>query len=105
MEKKEFKPLGKALNIVASTNLEVTYTYEDLIFVEHNPFLIRFDEKKSDLLHFYINTDCELGEAVKLENKIRNAAQEEGIKIKNSGKFNIGSSDEEKEEIKINFFE
>lgn len=102
MEKKEFKPLGKALNIVASTKLEVTYTYDDLIFVEHNPFLLQFDSTKSDLLHLYFNKDCEISEAKRLFQVISKSASLEKMKIKDAGKFSLDSN-EETQELQISF--
>lgn len=51
------KPLGKITALLADLDLEVTYAYDDLVFVQECAFLIQFtaDPEKMKL---FINTDC-----------------------------------------------
>ena len=44
-----FRPLGIAKEIIEATGLNVTYTYDDLVFIEHNPIIIQFDDKNKGL--------------------------------------------------------
>lgn len=102
MSNKDFRPLGKALNVAQSTSLEVTYTYDDLIFVQHNPFLLRFDEKDINTLHLHFNTDCEEDEAKKLSKVLIKAAKMEGLALVEDIEFSMEQK-EGTEEIEIRF--
>jgi hypothetical protein len=102
MEKKPFMPLGKVLNIIQPTSLEVTYNYDDLVFVEHNPFIIRFDLKDSKLIHLHFNKDCEAKEAEKLTSIMKIAALNEEMNLHLDKKFVIEAK-EETEELEIRF--
>lgn len=52
------RQLGKITAVLADLGLEVTYAYDDLVFVQHSAFMIQFtdDPKK---LKLFINTECE----------------------------------------------
>jgi hypothetical protein len=38
------KPLGQVKELVESLGMEVSYAYEDLVFLQHNSFLLQFDD-------------------------------------------------------------
>lgn len=100
----ELRPLGVATEIVQETGLDVTYAYEDLIFIEHNPFMIQFDDENSKNLKLFFNVDCEHDVAGKLEEQLKNAASQRGFTITTSGKFEM-TQKEETEELDIRFIE
>ena len=53
-------PVGKVMNWLEASGFTVSYLYEDLVFVESNAFLIRFEQAEDPqeiLIH--INTECE----------------------------------------------
>ena len=46
------KPLGVVKNIVEEAGMGISYAYEDLVFLEHNSFLLQFtDCDKNILVH------------------------------------------------------
>lgn len=102
MEKVPFMPLGKVLNVIQPTSLEVTYNYDDLVFVEHNPFIIRFDLEDTNLIHLHFNEDCNPQDAGKLAGIMQKAASLEGLKLHVDKQFSI-SANEKTEELEIKF--
>lgn len=85
----KLRPLGIAKEIIENTGLQVTYVYDDLIFVEHSPFLIQFDDNDSKNLKLFFNVDCETDAVVKLTTQLKNAAKARDFIIQNSGKFEM----------------
>ncbi len=53
-----YRPLGIIKTILESLGFEVTHCYEDLVFVEHNAFLLRMEEKGEEVsLLFNMESD------------------------------------------------
>jgi len=50
------KPLGKLKELVESAGMGVSYAYDDLVFLDHNGFLMQFDE---DGRTVFIHMNCE----------------------------------------------
>ena len=47
------RPLGLVKEMIDATGLSVTHVWDDLVFIEHNAFILQFGEKGEDiLLHF-----------------------------------------------------
>ena len=85
----KFKPLGIAKEIIQAAGMAVTYTYDDLVFIENNPVIIQFDHKNKKNLKVYFNVDCEAAAADKIEKQLINAATEQAFTITNSGEFEM----------------
>jgi hypothetical protein len=100
----ELRPLGIAKEIIEETGLEVTYNYDDLVFVQHNPFMIQFDDENSKNLKLFFNVDCEEETAEKLEAQLKSSALQREFTITPSGKFEM-TQKEGTEEIDIQFIE
>lgn len=52
------RKLGKITAVLADMGLEVTYAYDDLVFVQHSAFMIQFTDDPAKL-KLFINTECE----------------------------------------------
>jgi hypothetical protein len=96
--------LGTAKEIINTTGLDVTYAYDDLVFVEHSPFLIQFDDDNPRNLKLYFNTDCESDAAGKLEAQLTAAATAKDFTIQKSGRFTLQQK-EGAEEVEVKFFD
>jgi DNA-binding IclR family transcriptional regulator len=44
MQEMTLKPLGQVKELVESLGMEISYAYEDLVFLQHNGFLLQFDD-------------------------------------------------------------
>lgn len=97
------RPLGIVKEIVEESGLTVTYAYDDLVFVENNPFLIRFDDEKGNHLQLFFNKDCEANAATALEQKLEKASLARNMTITNCGRYELKQK-EGSEEIEIAFF-
>ncbi len=83
------RPLGLATEIIDDLKLEVTYAYEDLVFVEHNTFLLQFDDAQKKNFRIYFNVECEAGTAARLEQALSAAAKARECSIENCGRFEL----------------
>lgn len=88
--------------IVEECGLKITYAYDDLVFIEHNPFLIRFDDEKTNNLFLFFNRDCEPDAAQELERKLKEASGARQMTITCGGRYEL-TPKEENEEIEIRF--
>jgi hypothetical protein len=88
------KPLGKITAILADLGLEVTYAYDDLVFVQHSAFLLQFTDNPV-ALKMFIHTDCEPAVAEEVEKQIIEALANDGFSIVPSGQYSISENDDE----------
>ncbi|MEI6891669.1 MAG: hypothetical protein V5783_05800 [Pontiella sp.] len=94
------KPLGRITAILADLGLEVTYAYDDLVFVQECAFLIQFtDEPKT--LKLFTNVECEPEVATDVEKQLITAHAEQGFSILPSGQFSLSENDNETINIKF----
>ncbi|WP_319765215.1 hypothetical protein [Maridesulfovibrio sp.] len=98
----KLRSLGIVKDILAAMGLNITHTYDDLVFVDHNAFMIQFDDENPSSLNIFFNIDCEKGVAGDLEQSLAAAAAERDFSIVKSGHFEI-SPKERSEEIEIKF--
>ncbi len=56
----QYRPLGVVKEMLEQAGVEVTYAYEDLVFIKDNHFLLQFG-KVGEILFFYANV--EMGDA------------------------------------------
>lgn len=52
------KPLGKVKEIIEEAGMKLSYAYDDLVFLEHNAFLLQFTPRPDELL-IHINSEAE----------------------------------------------
>ena len=62
MEPIPFRPLGLVKTALENLAVEITYVYEDLIFIKHNHFLLQFGEQ-GEQMSFYRNQEIDPGES------------------------------------------
>lgn len=54
----KFRDLGKVQGALSELGIEVAYAYDDLVFTEHNTFMLRFDDECENNLFLHFNKDC-----------------------------------------------
>ncbi|MDA3891053.1 MAG: hypothetical protein PF517_05240 [Salinivirgaceae bacterium] len=96
------RPLPLAEELIKSTGLEMTHAYDDLIFAEHNPFLLRFNDKYPDQIFIHFNSECNKSDKIKLLKTMEIKASKIGLKICLSQNFSIKQK-VNSEEIEITF--
>lgn len=88
-----YRPLGLIKELVEAMNLEVTYMYEDLVFVEHNAFLLQMGEKGEDLF-IWFNTESAPEERPEILYKLTGLAAELSLVAAVKGLFSMQQNDE-----------
>lgn len=96
------KPLSLLMDITSAAGLEVTYEYDDLVFVSHNIFIYRFTEI-GEQVDIIFNQECEIKAEKQLMATLLNAAQKNGIILSRKGYYNLSKADDQN--INIEFFE
>ena len=101
-ERTDLPELTPLLQLVEEMGLEITYAYDDLVFVEHSAFLFQFLKKRT--LALYFNKDCPDNDAIRLEQQIKSIGEKNNMTITRKGKFSI-SQKENEEILDIVFFD
>ena len=83
------RPSGITKEIIQAAGLQVTYTYDDLVFIDQNPIIIQFDDKNKKNLNVYFNVDGEKAAAEKIEKKLHEAAAGREFTITKVGEFEM----------------
>ena len=95
------RPLGLVKEIVESAGMGISYAYEDLVFMEHNAFLLQFTkDDKVVLIHFNKEADeSELQEDIA---RLKDAASAHEMSFEAGTTYTITQADGEN--IRIEFF-
>lgn len=80
------RPLGKVTALLADLGLEVTYAYDDLVFVQHSAFILQFTEDPAQL-KLFINTECDATEANNVASTIVLEFDKAGFSVLPVGRF------------------
>ena len=95
------RPLGMVTEIVESAGMGISYAYEDLVFLEHNAFLLEFTANDTELL-IHINSEAEAMDIKDSIGKLKNVAAAHGMTFTDGGRYTLTQADDEN--IRIEFF-
>lgn len=98
----ELKPLWRAKNMINDVDLEVTYEYDDLVFVKNNPFLLRFDLEDVSKIYVHFNVDCESDAVESLSKVLEISAQTNELELLVDKKYKM-TPNEAQNDIQIQF--
>ena len=96
------RKLGIVREIVESVGMEISHVYEDLVFLNHNGFLLRFSDNDNSV---YVHRNCEAKEQA-LEGALAiliDAATRQGMTFVEGVPYTISQAGEE--ELRIEFVE
>ena len=96
------RPLGTVIQLLEELGHEVTYAYDDLVFVNHNGFLLQF-ENSGPALNLFFNQNFPQNETESVEQSIIPAGDKFGLSIITKGRYSITEKDNEN--VQIEFFE
>lgn len=99
MSTKALPPLGSVMNWIEDSGFKVSYAYEDLVFIESNAFLIRFDAEKPENIHIHFNMDCDPDKAVALGAELTTQAVKHRLKTAIGNKFSLAQKNEKEVDI------
>lgn len=96
-----YRPLGQIATMLEATGFQVSHCYEDLVFLEHNAFLLQMGERGEDI-GVWFNVDCE----PEKRDEVMDAFKEQGplfnFRIQKSGTYKMGTGEED-ETLQIEF--
>lgn len=81
--------------------LEVTYAYDDLVFIEHNAFLLRMGQK-GEQVYLYFNEDSDLDSRGDVKKQLIEQASPKGLQILDSGTYVMKPREDEQLDIHFN---
>lgn len=96
------RPLGTVLEILQLIGLDVIHQYEDMVFVSHNFFIIKFTQDDTHL-DLYFNEDIEDEKAQRLMAQLEGVGELHGMVIKYKGAYAI--TENEDESVSVEFFD
>ncbi|MFV0439130.1 MAG: hypothetical protein ACK5PS_17250 [Desulfopila sp.] len=96
------RPLGLVKNIVDQNGLDVTYVYEDLVFIEHNAFLLQMGAESGADLLVWFNTDSDPEAREEIFQGLAMAAQNNGMRARSGGTYTM-ASEEESDAFQLHF--
>lgn len=89
-----YRPLGLVKEMLEQMGVEVSYAYDDLVFMEHNYFLLQFGEV-GEALYFYANRETVDSDVQSSFTQIQAVARAQGIILQHRGSYRISAGDNE----------
>lgn len=93
VESAPYRPLGIVKGTLEPLGVEITYVYEDLIFIKHNHFLLQFGEV-GEKMFFYRNSEIEIDEAMGQFNILSTSLSVEGLELNYQGSYRLEEKDD-----------
>lgn len=97
-----YRPLGLVKQLLEEIGIEITYAFEDLVFIQNNPALLQFG-KVGEMLFFYANEDIEATEAAQLFATIQTKVGSHGMSLVQRGRYRL--SEAAGENLSLEFLE
>lgn len=97
-----FRPLYLLERLLNQTDYIISYTYDDLVFIEHSHILFKFMDQKEEM-GFYINNNLDQESRNRIHHHLTQKAEKEDVLLFYLGLFDM-EQDEGVEEIKLRFF-
>ena len=96
-----YRPLGIIVTMIESLGLKVTHFHDDLVFIEHNAFMLQMGEKGEDLFVWF-NVDCVPEKSEKIMNMLLDQGKQQGLILEKKGTYRL-TPNEEDETLQIEF--
>lgn len=98
-----FRPLGIVKTVLESLGYQVTHCYEDLVFIEHNAFLLRMEEK-GEKVSLVFNTESEPDQRATIAEALISEGQHHRLAITRLGTYRLTPNEEDKS-LSLEFIE
>ena len=83
-----YRPLGILKTLMETLGFEVTHCYEDLVFIEHNAFLLRMEEK-GEKVSLLFNTESDVDKRDEIAEQIKTEGKTHKLVITNAGTYQM----------------
>lgn len=98
-----YRPLGLLRELVEVMGLQITHVFEDLLFIEHNAFLLQMGEEGADV-RLWFNSQSLPAERPAIAATLTAAGMERGLRIDRRGTFRL-TQEEGAEQLQLELFD
>lgn len=96
-----YRPLGIVVTMLNNLGFEVTHCHDDLVFTQHNAFLIQMGDQGKDVFVWF-NVDCEPETTVEILDGLGEQALNLNLTLDDKGTYKLVPNEED-ETIQIEF--
>lgn len=97
-----YRPLGHIREVITAMGLEVTHAFDDLVFIEHNAFLLQMEEE-GEKVSLYFNTDSDVNVRHDIATKLAEFGATQQLFITRKGTYTvIEGADEDSFQLAFN---
>ncbi|WP_153306574.1 hypothetical protein [Desulfogranum japonicum] len=96
-----YRPLGVIVSMLESTGYQMTHCYDDLVFIEHNAFLLQMGEQGEEVLVWF-NTESEPDKRGAIFDTLHQQGKQFGLTLIRQGEYALVPNEEE-ETLQIKF--
>lgn len=87
------RPLGIVKNLVEAMHLDISYVYEDLVFVEHNAFLLQMSSEKGEDIVVWFNEESTPEDRPQIFSRLQQTGHALGLLLQDKGTYSIDADD------------
>ena len=88
------KQLGVVKDIVESAGMGISYAYDDLVFIDHNAFLLQFTAHDNELL-IHINSEADESKVQATITRLKTEASARKIIFRDGSYYSLSQGDNE----------
>lgn len=89
------RPLGLIKTMLETIGLDVSYVYDDLVFIEKNAFLLQMSEERGEELMVWFNTDSTPAERPGIFSRLQAEGRKLSLQLQEQGTFTMTGCDGE----------
>ncbi len=95
MDKNELqhRPLGVVKDLLENLGAEISYAYDDLVFVKHNHFLLQFGTSAAEVI-FFKNVEIDDQESQQQHTTLSAAAKQMDLIVPYGGEYSLAENDD-----------
>jgi hypothetical protein len=94
-------PLGTLTQVIESYGLNVTYAYEDLVFIEHNAFIFQFPKAVGEPILMHFNVDAPDTERDRIWDELSPRLAEAGLEVARGGSYVLEQTEDDQIRLEI----
>ena len=87
-----YRPLGLLRELIESIGLQITHVFDDLLFIEHNAFLLQMGKEGADV-RLWFNSESLPAERPAIAATLTAAGTECGLRIDRRGTFRLAQEE------------
>ena len=94
------RALGIVREIVTKLHHDITYAYEDLVFIDHNAYLLQFTDSPV-IVHLYFNIEFPEEDAAVMTRNLVESAEQRNIGVLRKGHYELVQTTDATLEVKF----